>query len=154
MKFTILLWRSAKCLVHSLRRCSEIPKARKPLTLTHMDNARVYTARATQEKLDVSRAKCTSQPPDSEEIAPSDFFFSVGWKPSVNGENIMGKMNYMKSWMKFWQLSQARWSKGFLSTGWIDSNAWLMEMVHAFLNASQMNFWTELNNGKHARIER
>jgi hypothetical protein len=30
-------------------------------------------------------------------LAPSDFFFSVGGKPSLNGENIMAKMNDMKS---------------------------------------------------------
>jgi hypothetical protein len=28
-------------------------KTRKPLTLIHMDNARVHTARTTQEKLDI-----------------------------------------------------------------------------------------------------
>jgi hypothetical protein len=40
-----------------------------------------------------------------------------------------------------------------LSTGWIDSDAWLMEIVTTFPEISQMNFWTELNNGKHVRIE-
>jgi hypothetical protein len=48
------------------------------LTLIHMDNARVHTARATQEKLDVSRFKRTPQPPHHPDIALSDFFFSVG----------------------------------------------------------------------------
>jgi hypothetical protein len=48
----------------------------KSLTLIHMDNARVHTA--TQEKLDVSRSKRTPQPPYTPDIAPSDFFFSVG----------------------------------------------------------------------------
>jgi hypothetical protein len=43
-----------------------------------MDNARVHMARATQEKLDVSRFKRTLQPPYGPDIAPSDFFFSVG----------------------------------------------------------------------------
>jgi hypothetical protein len=51
---------------------------RKPLTLIHIDNARVYTARATQEKLDVSRFKRTPQPPHSPDIAPSELFLS-GW---------------------------------------------------------------------------
>jgi transposase len=84
-------------LVHSLRKCSKIPKkTRKPLSLIHMENATVHTARATQEKLDVSWFKGTQQPPYSPDIAPSEFFFSVGWKPSLNGENIMGKMNYTK----------------------------------------------------------
>jgi hypothetical protein len=53
-------------------------RSRKPLTLIHMDNARVHTARAIQEKLDVFRFKCTPQPPHSPDIARSDFFFSVG----------------------------------------------------------------------------
>jgi hypothetical protein len=43
-----------------------------------MDNARVHIARATQEKLDVSRFKRMPQPLYSPDIAPSDFFFSVG----------------------------------------------------------------------------
>jgi histone-lysine N-methyltransferase SETMAR len=51
---------------------------RKPLTLIHMDNARVYRARAIQEKLNVSRFNRTPQPPYRPDIAPSDFFFSVG----------------------------------------------------------------------------
>jgi hypothetical protein len=101
--------------------------------------------------LDVSRSKRTPQPPYSPNIASSDFF-SVGWKPSLNGENIMAKTR-MKSWMKFWQVSQSKWSRCSLSTGWIDSNAWLMEMVTTFPKISQVNFWTELNNGKHVRIE-
>jgi hypothetical protein len=46
--------------------------------------------------LDVSRFKRTPQPPESSEIALSDFFFSIGWKPSLNGENTMGKVNYLK----------------------------------------------------------
>jgi hypothetical protein len=71
-------------------------KKPKPLTSIHPDNARVHTARETQEKLDVSRFKCTPQPPHSQDFAPSDFFFSVGRKPSLNGENIMEKINYMK----------------------------------------------------------
>jgi hypothetical protein len=50
---------------------------RKPLTLIHLDNVRVHTARATQEKLDVSPFKRTPQPPSSLDVAPSDFF-SVG----------------------------------------------------------------------------
>jgi hypothetical protein len=53
-------------------------KTRKSLTLIHMDNVRVHAARATQEKLDVFRFKCTPQPPYSLDITPSDFFFSVG----------------------------------------------------------------------------
>jgi hypothetical protein len=53
-------------------------KTRKLLTLIHMDNAGVHTARATQEKLDVSRFKRTPQPPYNPGIAPSDVFFSVG----------------------------------------------------------------------------
>jgi transposase len=53
-------------------------KPHKPLTLIHADNARVHTARATQEKLDVSRFKHTPQPPYSPDIALSDFFLSVG----------------------------------------------------------------------------
>jgi hypothetical protein len=43
-----------------------------------MDNARVHTARATQEKLDISRFKRTPQPPDSPDIAPADVFL-FGW---------------------------------------------------------------------------
>jgi hypothetical protein len=46
--------------------------------------------------LDVSRFKRTPQPPYSPNIALSDFFFSVGWRSSLNGENIMAKMIYMK----------------------------------------------------------
>jgi hypothetical protein len=61
-----------------------------------MGNANVHTARVTQEKSDLSRFKRTPQPPYSQDIASSDFFFSVGLEPSLNGENVMGKMNYMK----------------------------------------------------------
>jgi transposase len=57
---------------------TKIQETRKPLTLIHVDNARVYTARAAQEKLDVSRFKRTPQPPYSPDIAPSDFLFSAG----------------------------------------------------------------------------
>jgi hypothetical protein len=53
-------------------------KIRKPLTLIHMDNVRVHTARAAKEKSHVSRFKRTTQPPYSPDIAPSDVFFSVG----------------------------------------------------------------------------
>jgi transposase len=54
------------------------PNSKTPLTLIYMDNAMDYTARETQEKLDVSRFRRTPQPPYSPDIAPSDFFFSVG----------------------------------------------------------------------------
>jgi hypothetical protein len=50
----------------------------KPLTLIDMDNARVQTGRATQEKLDISRFKRAPQPPYSPDIAGSGFSFSVG----------------------------------------------------------------------------
>jgi hypothetical protein len=63
-----------KYLVRLLRKCNQIAKTRKPLTLIHMDNVRVHIARSTQEKLDISRFKCTRQPPYSPDIAPSDFF--------------------------------------------------------------------------------
>jgi hypothetical protein len=33
------------------------------------------------------------------------------------------------------------------------SNVWLMEMVTTLPKISQVNFWTELNNGKHVKIE-
>jgi hypothetical protein len=52
-------------------------KHRKTLTLIHLDNGRVHTAKTTQEKFDVSRFKRTPQPPHRPDIAPSDFFFSV-----------------------------------------------------------------------------
>jgi hypothetical protein len=61
-----------------------------------MDNTRIHSARVTQEKMDVSQFKRTHQPPYSPDIAPLDFFFSVGGKPNLNRENIMGEMNYMK----------------------------------------------------------
>jgi hypothetical protein len=57
---------------------AKFQKTRKPLTLTHMDNARVHAARATQEKLNVSRFKRMQQPPYSPDIASSDFLFSLG----------------------------------------------------------------------------
>jgi hypothetical protein len=63
-------------LAHKMQPNSK--KARTPLTLIHMDNARVHMAREAQEKLDVSRFKRTPQPPESSEIALSDFFFSIG----------------------------------------------------------------------------
>jgi hypothetical protein len=65
-------------------------KTHKSLALIHMDNARVHTARVTQGKPDVSRLTHTPQPPDSPDIAPSNFF-SVGLKLSLNAENITGK---------------------------------------------------------------
>jgi hypothetical protein len=145
------LWRSDKSTPSENAVKSQ--KTRKPLSLIHMDNASVHTARAAQEKLNVSRFKRTRHPPYGPDIAPSDFFFSVVWKSSLNEKNIMGKMNYRKSWMKFWHVFLLKWSKRSLSTGWIDSNAWLMEMVTTFPKISQMNLWTELSNGKHVRIE-
>jgi hypothetical protein len=72
-----------------------------------------------------SNARRSHHSPD---IAPFDVFFSVGWRLSLNGGNIIGKMNYMNQWMKFWQASQSQWLTQSLSTGWIDSNAWLTEM--------------------------
>jgi hypothetical protein len=57
---------------------AKLQNRRRPLTLIQMDNASVHTTRTTQEKLDFSRFKRTPQPPDSQDIAPSDFFFSVG----------------------------------------------------------------------------
>jgi transposase len=71
-------------------------KARKRLTLIHRDNAKVHRARATQEKLAVSRFKRTPQPPYGPDIAPSDSFFLVGWKSRWNGVRISSKMNYPK----------------------------------------------------------
>jgi hypothetical protein len=50
-------------------------KTRKPLILVHMDNTRVHTAKATQEKLDVSWFQRTPQP---SHIALRDFFLSIG----------------------------------------------------------------------------
>jgi hypothetical protein len=55
-----------------------------------MDNTMIHTVTATQEKLDVSRFKCTPQPPYSPDITPSDFF---GWlktqleRREYNGED-------------------------------------------------------------------
>jgi histone-lysine N-methyltransferase SETMAR len=66
---------------------------RKRFTLIHMNNGKAHAANVTQAKLDVSPFKRTPQPPYSPDIAPSDFFFSVGLKPSLNGESMMGKMN-------------------------------------------------------------
>jgi hypothetical protein len=57
----------------------------KPLTLIHMDNSKVHTARATQEKLDVSRFKLTRQSPYSLDIAPSNFRFRLAENPSWTG---------------------------------------------------------------------
>jgi hypothetical protein len=59
----------------------------------------------------------------------------------------------MKHWMKFWQVSQSKRPERSLSTGWIGCNAWLIEKVTRFPKISQVHFWTELNNGKHVRIE-
>jgi hypothetical protein len=54
--------------------------------------------------LDVSPFKRTPQPPSSLDVAPSDFF-SVGWKPSLNGGNIMGKMNSI--WSGGWNFDNS-----------------------------------------------
>jgi hypothetical protein len=48
------------------------------MTLIHMDNVSVHTAREISEKLDVSRFKRMPQPLYSPDIAPSDFFL-FGW---------------------------------------------------------------------------
>jgi transposase len=56
---------------------AKFQKTRKTLNLIHRDNARIHTARAAQEKLDVARLKRTPQPPYGADIAPSGFF-SVG----------------------------------------------------------------------------
>jgi hypothetical protein len=57
-------------------------KTCKPLILIHINNARVHTARATQEKLDVSRFKLMPQPPYSLDIASSDFSFRLAENPA------------------------------------------------------------------------
>jgi hypothetical protein len=74
--------------------CEEVPsplaqkmqpsskKSLAPLTLIHVDNERVPMARATQEKLDVSRFKRTAQPPPRPDIAPSDFSFRLAENPA------------------------------------------------------------------------
>jgi hypothetical protein len=46
--------------------------------LIQIDNARLHAARATQEKLDVFRFKRMPQPPDSPDIALSNFYL-FGW---------------------------------------------------------------------------
>jgi hypothetical protein len=57
-----------------------------------MYNAKVHTARVTQEKLDVFRSKRTPQPPYNPNIAPSDVFL-FGWlktqleRRKYNGED-------------------------------------------------------------------
>jgi transposase len=67
-------------------------QTRKPLTLIRIDNARVHTARETQEKVDVPRFKRTPQPSYSPDIAPSDFCL-FGWlktqfeRREYNGED-------------------------------------------------------------------
>jgi hypothetical protein len=99
-RFTILFWRSAEST--RSENAAKFQETRNPLTLIHMDNARIYTVRATQEKLDVSQFKCMPQPPYSPDFAPSDLFFSASWEPSLSGKNIIGKVNYMKQGMKFW----------------------------------------------------
>jgi histone-lysine N-methyltransferase SETMAR len=59
-----------------------------------MDNAMAHTARATQEKLDISRFKRTPEPRYSPDIAPSDFFL-FGWRKTrlerreYNGEDAL-----------------------------------------------------------------
>jgi hypothetical protein len=50
----------------------------------------------------------------------------------LNRENMVGKMNYMKQWTKFWQVSQSKWWKRSLSTVGMDSNVWLMEIMTTF----------------------
>jgi hypothetical protein len=57
---------------------SNSKETRKPLTLIYMDNIMVHTARATQEKLDVSRFKRTPQPPYGPDISPS-YFYLFDW---------------------------------------------------------------------------
>jgi hypothetical protein len=56
-----------------------------------MDNARVHTARATQEKLDVSRFKRRPQPAYSPDVAPFDFVL-FGWrKPQLERREYNGE---------------------------------------------------------------
>jgi hypothetical protein len=82
-------WLPKDCTLDSPFFCEEVlsplaqkmrpnSKNRKPLALMDVDNAWVHTAKATQEKLDVFRFTRTTQPLYSSDIAPSDFFFSVG----------------------------------------------------------------------------
>jgi transposase len=58
-------------------------KTCKPLTLIHMDNASVHTARVIREKLDVARFKRTPQPPYRPDIAPSDCFLFAWLKTQL-----------------------------------------------------------------------
>jgi hypothetical protein len=76
IRFAILLRRSTEST--RSENADKFQKTCKPLTLIHMDNARAHTAKATQEKSDVSRFKRTSQPPYSPDIVSSDFFI-FGW---------------------------------------------------------------------------
>jgi hypothetical protein len=81
--------------------CTPIPrKVTKPFTLIHLVNARVHMGKVAQDKLNVSRLKRTPQPPDNQDIAQSSFFFSLDLKPRLNAEDITGKTNYTKLWIK------------------------------------------------------
>jgi transposase len=66
-------------------------KTRKPMNLIHMDNARVHTTKAAQEKLDVSRFRRTPKLLYRPDIAPSGSF--LGWlktqleRRECNGED-------------------------------------------------------------------
>jgi hypothetical protein len=140
-----------KCSAHSLRKCSQIPKNSQTLDFDLYWQCRGWAGKDNQREI-----KCCPIQTHTATTVSSGYciirLFSVDWKPSLNGENIMGKMNYMNEWTKFWQVSQSKWSKRSLSTGWIDSNVWLMQMVTPFPKMAHVNFWTELNNGKHVRI--
>jgi hypothetical protein len=135
----------------SIAQChaKSLPPGRSPAIIRSPSESQSPAAMQTPQ----TSTRTHSPPISSPDIAPSDLFFLVGWKPSLNGENIMGKMNYMKSWTKVWQTSQSKWSKRSLSTGWIDSNTGLIEMVTTFPKTWQVNFWTEFSNGKHVKIE-
>jgi hypothetical protein len=57
-------------------------RTHKPLTLIHMENASVRTARVTQEKWDVSLFKRMPQPRDGRILHHSPFFFRSAENPT------------------------------------------------------------------------
>jgi hypothetical protein len=62
-----------------------------------MDNARVHTARATQEKSDFSRFKRTPQPLYRPNIAPSDFFLFDWLKTQLERREYKGEDELYKA---------------------------------------------------------
>jgi hypothetical protein len=85
-----------KCFLHSLRKCSHIPKISQILHFDSYGQCKGSQSKGNPREIGCfpirTHAAATVQP----EYCTIRLFFSVGEKPSLSRENIIWKVNYMK----------------------------------------------------------